>query len=178
MHFIKAGMAWCINNGTSVRLGIDPWMGGGNIYQFHLDLIHHLNHRNIMKIVQVADHEHSTIFRQLWRTTHDLDIPVQWQPTWDSYLVALFEAHVTLNQDLDVLVWIPAEHKKYSPKLSYNHLLLDYKPTLTNAWWLHICKLKTPSRACLFMWCVLSNKTPIGEALMCRSIHDPIWCVL
>jgi len=72
MPFIRASLAWRINNGTFVPLGVDPWIGGGNKYQLHPDLIHYLNHKNITTIAHIVDHEHSTIFRQRWRTTHDL----------------------------------------------------------------------------------------------------------
>lgn len=107
-----------------------------------------------------------------------MGIPIQWKNSWETYLTALTEAHVHINDDLDELVWMLAEHGKYTPKLGYTHLLLDRKPEHSKEWWQQIWKLKTPPQARLFMWSVLSNKTPTREALLHRSIHGPIWCVL
>lgn len=54
--FIRAGLAWRINDGNQVCIGVDPWIGGGNRYQHPPDLIHLLHQRDI-KVVQLVKEE-------------------------------------------------------------------------------------------------------------------------
>lgn len=107
-----------------------------------------------------------------------MGILIQWRQIWEGYLNSLTEAHVHRKDAPDELVWTPAEHGKYTPKLGYISLLLNHKPEITKEWWKQIWKLKTSPHTRIFMWSVLSNKTPTGDSLLHRSIYGLNWCVL
>lgn len=111
---------------------------GGNKYQLPPELIQYLHLRDTTVIAHIANRERNTVFRQKWRSAPEMGIPIQWQQCWETYLTALSEAHVSINNDPDELVWILAEHGKYTPKLGYTHLLSDRKPTHTKEWWQQI----------------------------------------
>eukprot|EP00253_Pinus_taeda_P016254 PITA_16254 len=79
-------------------------------------------------------HKQCTVFSQKWRTSPEVGIPIQWKQSWETYLMALTEAHVHINDNLDELVWMLAEHGKYTPKLGYTHLLSKRKPKHSKEW--------------------------------------------
>lgn len=165
LPFIREGLAWRINNGTSARIGMDPWTGGGNIYKLPPSLILFLNQRHIKVIAQIVDLENSAIFEQAWLSAPHLGIPEHWLQTWEGYINALKEAHVRIKEGLDELILTPTDHGMYSPKIGYPILLIARKPHALLDWWSKLWKLKAPPRTKLFMWNMLSNKTPTGATL-------------
>jgi hypothetical protein len=61
------GLAWCIGNGTKVRLGTNLWPGSGDNHLLPLDLIHHLNSEGLFYLNQIVDADRTTIWNQEWK---------------------------------------------------------------------------------------------------------------
>jgi len=72
---IRNHLAWRINDGTKVCIGLDPWIEGGGRFQLPRELILHLNQRDISVIAQITDQENTTIFAQAWKSAIQLHIP-------------------------------------------------------------------------------------------------------
>lgn len=132
LPFIRSGLAWRINNGNQVRIGMDPWTGVDNMYQLPPDLIQYFQQRHIKVIAKIAEMEHSFVFEHAWLSAHNLE---QWQQSWDEYINALIEVHVRMKEGPDDLIWTSTEHGKYSPNIGYLSLLTARKLKVLQNWW-------------------------------------------
>eukprot|EP00253_Pinus_taeda_P008313 PITA_08313 len=178
MPMIRDNLAWRIRDGAQARIGIDPWAGSGGRHQLPRELVEYLLTHDIKVIAHIADQEASDIFHQAWRTSQQLNLPLQWHQAWESYREALTESHIRITEGQDELIWSPSDAGFYTPKDGYTLLISHKKLDSLMDWWQNIWKLSTPPRSKLFFWCVLRNKAPTGDNLQRRAHHGPTWCVL
>eukprot|EP00253_Pinus_taeda_P027341 PITA_27341 len=175
---LRDGLTWCIREGNSVRIGLDPWVGCGNTHRLPDGLIRHLNDRGITHIRHIGDPANSTFLQQAWLNAHTLEIPAQWHATWTDYSDALTQAHIRLIDGPDEIIWAFAKHGTYAPKLGYLKLIEPIRPPNIHPTWKAIWKLKSAPRTRLLMWNILFDKIPTGTNLMKRSFHGPFRCHL
>eukprot|EP00253_Pinus_taeda_P020716 PITA_20716 len=151
MPLIRYSLLWRIGNGSSVRIGIDPWSGSGNAHNLPKGLVLHSNNRGIKFLSQIGDQQHSTIYSQAWLTDRAAE---------------------------DELIWAISKTGLYSPKLGYHKLIEAKNPDSHKSWWSSIWPLQAQPRTRLLMWNTLANKIPTGSNLMKRALAGPTWCVL
>lgn len=178
MPLIRDSLLWRIGNGSSVRIGIDPWPGSGNAHNLPEGLVRHLNNSGIKYLSQIGEQQHSTIFSQAWLTDWQWNLPYEWNEDWKSYIQVLIESHIRLREEEDELIWAISKTGQYSPKLGYNKLIEEKNPDSHRSWWSAIWKLQAQPRNRLLMWNILANKIPTGSNLMKRAFAGPTWCVL
>eukprot|EP00253_Pinus_taeda_P027166 PITA_27166 len=150
LPLIRNNLAWRINDGWSGRIGLDPWINSGGRHILNPDLILHLQAQNIRFFAQIADHQHSDIFSQAWKSAQQLNLPIHWHQEWAQYIVALTDSNIRIKQGLDELIWCIADHGSYAPKLGYTALIAHRMPDLLQPWWHTIWKLKASPRSKLF----------------------------
>lgn len=138
MSIIKEGLLWQIGNGTSVCIGIDPWLDCGNSHMLPEGLVHHLNNRGIKFLAQIGDQQNSNLFSQAWLSEQHWNIPIEWSGAWQSYIQALTESHVRLRMAKDELIWALSKSGQYSPKLGYDKIIEDRKPAVIKDWWVSL----------------------------------------
>lgn len=148
------------------RIGLDPWIGCGNIYRLPDDLRSFLRDNNITHIGHIADLERSTPFQQAWKTAPRLNIPHQWTQHCNTFIRALTEAHVWIKEEEDEVIWALSKSGKYTPKEGYLVLAEDRRSQALESQWNHIWKLKSPPRSKLLMWIILKKKIPTGDNLI------------
>lgn len=173
------GLMWRISDGTSVRIGLDPWMGCGNAHLLPEGLLQSLTEKGITRICHIVDQERSTFLHQAWKSAHTLLLPLHWHQPWRAYTLALTESHIHILEGEDEITWAIAKNGRYSPKEGYLHLANRHKPLHINIWWKRMWKLKAPlPRTRLLMWSILNNKVPTGDNLIKRGLYGPYWCCL
>jgi hypothetical protein len=57
---------WRVENGSKIRLREDPWMGCNDDYRLPVHMVLFLGERGFLNLGQIADHEISSIWRQVW----------------------------------------------------------------------------------------------------------------
>lgn len=62
LPLIRDNLLWCIRDGNSARIGLDPWSGSGGRHSLPQELIAFLSAQNIKVISQIADPAQSDIF--------------------------------------------------------------------------------------------------------------------
>lgn len=102
---------------------------------------------------------------QRWLTAHTLNLPAHWHQLWAEYTNALALSHVRIKDCEDELLWIHSKKEYYTPKEGYLYAYASKEPEVMDWWWKLIWKLKSPPKAKLFLWCLLTNKIPTGENL-------------
>eukprot|EP00253_Pinus_taeda_P011269 PITA_11269 len=178
LPLIRDNLVWRIREGNNARIGLDPWTGCGGRHILPHDLVDHLSAHNIKVISQIADHDHSDIFHQAWKSANQLNLPRRWHAVWKDYRAALIESHIRIIEGPDELVWNQSDHGIYTPKEGYIQLIAHKKLEDNPRWWQSIWKQAASPRSKLFNWCILRNKIPTGEHLMKRAHHGPTRCVL
>lgn len=172
---IRNGLTWRVRSGSSVRLGMDSWVGCGNAHKLPEDLRLHLVEQGISHLSQIADSERSSSGQQAWKSGAAINVPIQWQHFWRLYITALTEAHIRIMEGEDELIWAYAKHGSYTPKTGYLVLMEPSKPLDSEIRWNLLWKLKATPKTKLLIWSILNKKDPIGENLMKRSITGPFW---
>lgn len=116
---------------------------------------------------------------QRWLTAHTLNLPAHWHQLWAEYTNALALSHVRIKDCEDELLWIHSKKEYYTPKEGYLYAYASKEPEVMDWWWKLIWKLKSPPKAKLFLWCLLTNKIPTGENLERRFFfRGASWCPL
>ena len=87
-------------------------------------------------------------------------------------------AHIQLTEQEDDLIWDLDPSGAYTPKAGYLMLSAEAGGREEVWWWRKLWKLKCPSKARLFMWCVLENRVSTWDILQKRSFQGPGWCAL
>jgi len=72
-------------------------------------------------------------------------------------------SHVKIQDQEDELQWIHSLHGVYTPKEGYIYIYANKAPEKPSWWWKPLWKLKHPTKAKLFQWCLLANIIPMGE---------------
>jgi len=54
-HMVGEGLAWRVGNGTKVRIGSDPWPGGGINHILPISLIGQLHTQGFYHLNQIVD---------------------------------------------------------------------------------------------------------------------------
>eukprot|EP00253_Pinus_taeda_P022819 PITA_22819 len=167
-----------IGNGENLRVGKDPWVGCNEKYALSPGLISHLESKGILYLSQVEKVGFSTIWGQAWKTGEELDLRPLWWYEWKDYTQELSRSNVRLKVRQDQLVWAHAESGSYSPKFGYK-FLMSKKGWGELEWWdKNLWKLKCPTKARLFLWCILKRKIPTWDFLQSRYMQGPGRCPL
>ena len=175
---ISETLAWRVGDGTSVRLGMDPWPGSGLQDILAPDIWEHLEGLGFLFLHQIVDPNQMTIQRQAWRSGVDLGLPVEDIPEWNRYRRILHESHIHLQDRSDELVWEGDPSGCYTPKAGYVKLCIDFQQCDVKWWWRKVWKLGCPTKARILLWTILENKTPTWDNLQKRNHNGPSWCIL
>lgn len=105
LPLIRDNLVWRVNDGSLVRIGMDPWPGCEGRHILPDDLIQHLRSQEIKVLADIADPQNSTIFDQHWKSAHQINLPPAWHPAWSDFITALSEAHIRIKQGPDELMW-------------------------------------------------------------------------
>lgn len=65
-NLIEDHIAWNVGDGSSVRIGLDPWPGSGHQHILPQEIRDSLADRGLFHLHQVADPGHTTFWRQAW----------------------------------------------------------------------------------------------------------------
>eukprot|EP00253_Pinus_taeda_P030057 PITA_30057 len=175
---IEQGLAWKIGNGRNLKIGKDPWIGCNENYALSPGLIRHLEGKSIFTLDQVEKMGQSNMWGQAWKDGGDLELDQRWWNEQHSFTQELFHSNVRLKDSPDMLIWAHGETGDYSPKDGYK-FILSKKGWGEPEWWSkHIWKLKCPTKARLFFWCLLRRKIPTWDTLQSRYMHGPRRCTL
>lgn len=140
MPIIRERLTWRIQSGTSVRTGLDPWIGCNNAHMLPEDLKRHLINAGITHISHIADMQHTT-FLQHWKMTRSLNTPQHWRQHWEDYTATLIESHIRIVEGEDEIIWAHAKNGIYSPKEGYLCLANIHRPQVVEHWWKNLWKL-------------------------------------
>lgn len=105
-----------------VRIGLDAWLGSGNVHILPPDLKKFLEEASYYTLNQIDDAKNTTLFGQKWKFSRDLQ--TQKQGLQDSIIFtnSLLEAHVRIHDGEDELIWTLASHGRYTPKDGYSFI--------------------------------------------------------
>lgn len=124
-----------MGDGTSVKIGMDPWPGSGLQHLLPQNIRGHIAEQCILHLNQVADPRGSTIWRQAWMSGHLLGILAQATPLWEGYVGALTLAHIHIQDCPDELLWVGDPSGIYMPKAGYVLLCTDLFDIKEQWWW-------------------------------------------
>ena len=141
MLLIRDNLVWKINDGSMVRIGIDPWNGCGGRHILSEALIQHLHSLEIKALADIADPLNSSILEQRWKSAPQINLPSHWHQDWTDYISALTESHIRIKQGPDKLIWHQSENGLYTPKMGYQSLISHKLPDLISFWWKTLWKL-------------------------------------
>lgn len=127
----------------------------------------------IKYLSHIVDAKKTSIYRQAWKSTDALRIPLQFRLDWDGYINSLVESHTRISDREDELIWAISFHGRYTPKQGYLSICADQEPVIKYWWWRPLWKLKSPPKEKLFMWFFINNKVPTEDNLMHRYFHGP-----
>jgi len=178
IQIIEKGLAWKVGDGSSVRLGRDPWVGCPDSYALSWDLIEHLNNRGFFFLCQIVDIVNSSIWRQEWLSGDFLALEGRWQEEWRAFRTGLLNSHIRITNEPDELRWVHSQTGFYSPKKGYDWLMSQKGWEEPNWWAKPLWKLKGPAKTRLLFWCVLQGKVPTWDFLQKRGKNGPGWCSL
>lgn len=178
LPLLREGITWRIKSGQHVRLGMDPWVGCGNMHKLSDDLIIHLHNRGLTHICHIGDIANSTFLQQAWFLADSLDISEQWQDEWRNYMDALTQANIRLTDGPDELIWALSKHGLYTPKEGYLKVMEPYRPPQILPHWKTTWKLQAAPRCRLLMWNISFDKIPTGKNLLKQMFHGPFRCHL
>jgi hypothetical protein len=80
---------------------------------------------------------------------------------------------VNLSEQKYSIIWSFNPSGTYSPKHGYTDLILEHIDEPSPLWGTKIWKLKCLEKAKLFMWHLLTNKSPTWENIHKRSFIEP-----
>ena len=87
----------------------------------------------------------SYLMEQGWLNDDNLGLVDEQDITcWNGYLTIIKAIHITLTNEVDVLVWNQSKSGKYSPKVGYLQLILDKNEVEISWWWKLLWKIKCP----------------------------------
>ena len=124
-HLIEIHLAWNVGDGSSVRIGLDPWPGSGHQHILPQDTRDLLVDQGFIHLNQVADPRHTTIWKQAWLPGYVLGLPNQHIPLWEDYIGALLTAHIHIQDRQDELYWVGDPSRTYTPKAGYVKLCTE-----------------------------------------------------
>eukprot|EP00253_Pinus_taeda_P003262 PITA_03262 len=176
LPLLREGITWRIKDGNCMRIGVDPWVGSGNLHRLPEGLLIHLHSRGITHMVHIGDRANSTFLHQAWASPRALEIPDQWQQDWRAFINALSQAHIRLSKGPDDIIWAIAPQGIYSPRLGYIKLMESHKPLTILPIWKDLWKLDAAPHTRLLMWNILFDKIPTGTNLLKRSFYGPFRC--
>eukprot|EP00253_Pinus_taeda_P023539 PITA_23539 len=144
---IEQGLAWKVGDGSHIRIGFQA------------------------SVVEKVGH--STLWGQAWKNDEDLAINIRWKNEWASFIQELHRSHVRLKNEPDLLIWAQGKTGAYFPKDGYS-FLMNQKGWDNPEWWSKsIWKLKSPSKARIFLWCLLKRKIQTWDSLQAKYLVGP-----
>ena len=139
-------LVWKIGNGTTVRIGLDPWIGCKWRHVLPYSMLEKLHLAGFFCLSNIGIHGLSVLMPQQWYSDEyigfvdPLEIDV-----WNGYLAILKSSHARISNKDDALVWNLSKTGKYTPKEGYAQLM--HRDVVHNWWWKVLWKLKCPLKA-------------------------------
>jgi hypothetical protein len=99
-------------------------------------------------------------------------------PMWRNYIDALSTSLFNLIDQKDSLIWSFNPSGNYAPKHRYTTLILEHIDDPAPWWGTTLWKLKCPAKSKMFMWLLLTNKSPTWENMQKQSFVRPSRCAL
>eukprot|EP00253_Pinus_taeda_P029408 PITA_29408 len=175
---IEQGLAWKVGDGKQIRIGRDPWVGCNEAFALSPGLLRHLDTKGILTLNQVERVGQSTIWGQAWKDDEALGLNARWKNEWEGFIKELQRTNVRIKDEPDCLMWAQSKSGEYSPKDGYS-FLMGKKGWGCPEWWAkEIWKLKCPTKARLFFWCIMKRKVPTWDTLQARFLAGPGCCPL
>ena len=162
---IESSLSWDVGNGEKVQVGRDPWLGSEQQHVLPDEVINALALRGITTLNQLADQRLEDPWIQHWKSAYLLGLGEPEAAFLENYIRGLQSAHIQISEQEDVLIWDLDPEGVYTPKAGYLKLSAEVGVREEVWWWRSLWKVKCPSKARLFMWCVLENRVPTCDIL-------------
>lgn len=79
-------------------------MGCNDDYRLPVHMVLFLGERGFLNLGQIADHELSSIWRQVWLSADRIGFSGEDAITWDSFTASLGSSHVSINDKEDSII--------------------------------------------------------------------------
>jgi len=132
----KKWLAWSIDIGTKVLIGLDPFVGNNPSFKLSTRLIQHLHS---LKVYTLAHINHTSPYNVLgsrdWLAPCDLDLEGGMETKCESYILMLRCSGVSLRNEEDIIAW-PWNHSLgfINVKSAYDSLV-DQNLKVDQEWW-------------------------------------------
>lgn len=172
-------LAWKVENGLQIRLGLAPWVRSTDSFILSQDLRSILGANGCMKLGDcglVDDHEGGF---QNWISVEVLELEGELMLEWNIFVRYLRKEGIRLTKEEDVLTW---SWKKDVCKPKTNMLydaIFETQFNVQGEWWNNfLWSNNLPMKIVLFGWLVLKNKVLTWEKLRKRGWFGPGRCGL
>ena len=162
---VADGLSWLVGNGSSVRVGVDLWVGCNEAFTLPRELRESLAAKGIFSLNQISNEGTTTFWNQGWKLVEDLDPKPQWEGVWMDYTMELHRSSVHIRERVDDIQWVYSCSGIYDLKFGYK-LQMDQRAGGVRHWWFKpLWKLSCPAKSILFFWCIIRNEVPTWENL-------------
>jgi len=113
-------LALKVNDGRSIQLGVDSWIGGGNLCRFFMELQTFLRGLYKFSLVDVRSVEGVGIWGGGWLSSANHGLVNLEAIEWDGFAQAFSSSYINLREEESSLVWAKKPARRfYAPKLGY-----------------------------------------------------------
>jgi len=175
--FFISRLRWRLFSGSSIHIGIDPFICNQSDINIPMGLITQLQRQGIYTWDKLINDWHGST--PVWKNGRDLNLHDLWDGIWNSITEQLNGSAIHRYGVKDQLLWTVCFFKRpVSVKDIYSHLVnnrIPYQPPIfPYIYW----KAKCPPKIIHFAWLVFYNKNLSWDNLRKRYWHGPSRCTM
>lgn len=155
---IGSSFSWRIIDRNSFKVEVDPWASIRIDHILPQNLVNILIQRGCLRLAQLTNPRATSIKQQGRLLIEKMDLVGDLKDHWNLFLLALSRAYIGLTEEDGELMRIGSPHGSYSPKEGYVIRMEDRFNAKQRYWQKVVQKAKCPTKAHVFMWCLIMNK--------------------
>lgn len=89
LDIVSDGISQLVWDGSSVRVGVDLWVGCNEAFTLPRKLRKFLAAKGILSLDQISNEGTTTFWNHGWKLAEDLNLEPQWEGVWRDYTFKL-----------------------------------------------------------------------------------------